>query len=254
MKHIILSIVIVFVGYTALNAQQFIQAGTIEYELKYNLKKNMNGEDFWDQMMMEKVPEFKVGYFTLTFDKNKSIFKFDRWKSKDGIPQYLLRSDEETFYYTDFVNQKYYYLKSLYGNNFDIADNLQKAKWQINSETRDIAGFKCRKATTVLFDSVYVFAFYTDEIVPPVGPITLHGLPGAIMGITIPRLYTSYVATKVTVAGVKPPTEPKIPSKAMTKEAYLTFVEGKAKEWFRWGDDAEQRKKAREKFLWEMQL
>ena len=235
-------------------AQNFIQSGAIEYEMKYNLKKNNEGGDFWEEMRMQNTPEFKVGYFNLTFDKSKSIYKFDRWQNKDAIPAWLRRSDEESVYYTDLSNEKYYRIKSYFGNNFDITDTLQKLKWQIGSETREIAGFKCRKATTVLFDSVYVFAFYTDEIVPTVGPIGLYGLPGAIMGITIPRLYTSYLATKVMVNGVKPPAEPKMSSKAMSKDAYMKFIDEKAKDWFRWNDDALARAKERQKFLWEMQL
>lgn len=241
-------------GWISTDAQAFIEAGTIEYELKYNIKKNMNGEDFWDEMMMDKVPEFKVAFFHLNFNKNKSVFSFDRWQNKDALPTYMRRGDEETLYYNNLEEQKYYRVKSFYGNQFNIADTFQKMKWQISSETREIAGYKCRKATTVLFDSVYVFAFYTDEIVPSVGPLGLQGLPGAIMGITIPRLYTSYVATKVMVNGVKPPADPKISSKAFSNAAYLKFVDEKAKDWFRWGEDAEKRKKAREKFLWEMQL
>ena len=77
-------------------------------------------------------------------------------------------------------------------------------------ETRNIAGFNCRKAYTILFDSVYVFAFYTDEIMISGGPLGIHGLPGMILGITIPRMHTSWIATKLQINGVdtsiiKPP-------------------------------------------------
>ena len=65
-----------------------------------------------------------------------------------------------------------------------------------------IAGFNCRKAYTVLFDSVYVFAFYTDEITISGGPVGLHGLPGMILGVTVPRMYSSWIATKVNITGV----------------------------------------------------
>ena len=65
-----------------------------------------------------------------------------------------------------------------------------------------IAGFNCRKAVTKIFDSVYVFAFYTDEIIISGGPCSINGLPGMILGVTIPRLYTSWIATKVMLNGV----------------------------------------------------
>jgi GLPGLI family protein len=54
-----------------------------------------------------------------------------------------------------------------------------KIEWKLSpNETREFAGFMCRKATGVIFDSVYVFAFYTDEITVSGGPMGLHGLPG----------------------------------------------------------------------------
>jgi GLPGLI family protein len=75
--------------------------------------------------------------------------------------------------------------------------------WKLSpTETREIAGFNCRKATGVIFDSVYVFAFYTDEITISGGPMGINGLPGMILGVTIPRMFTSYIATKLQVAGV----------------------------------------------------
>ena len=52
-------------------------------------------------------------------------------------------------------------------------------------------------------DSVYVFAFYTDEITISGGPCTINGLPGMILGLTIPRLYVSMLATKLMVNDVQ---------------------------------------------------
>ena len=76
-------------------------------------------------------------------------------------------------------------------------------EWKmVPNETREIAGFTCRKAQAVIFDSVYVFAFYTDEITVPGGPMGIHGLPGMILGITIPRMFTSWIANKVVITGV----------------------------------------------------
>ena len=75
-------------------------------------------------------------------------------------------------------------------------------EWRLTNENRVIAGFNCRKAVAKIFDSVYVFAFYTDEILIPGGPCSINGLPGMILGVTIPRLFTSWIATKVTLTGV----------------------------------------------------
>ena len=102
-------------------------------------------------------------------------------------------------------------------------------------ETRLIAGFNCRKASTVLFDSVYVFAFYTDEITINGGPMGLHGLPGMILGVTVPRMYSSWVATKINVATVD---EKKIASpankKSKTKDEILKKFMKRAEEDGKW--------------------
>jgi GLPGLI family protein len=42
-----------------------------------------------------------------------------------------------------------------------------------------------------------VVAFYTDEILVSGGPESFHGLPGMILGLAVPRLYTTWFATKV---------------------------------------------------------
>ncbi len=64
-------------------------------------------------------------------------------------------------------------------------------------EIRQIAGYECRKALTIINDSVYVVAFYTDKILLKGGPEGFNGLPGMIMGMAIPRLQTTWFATKV---------------------------------------------------------
>jgi hypothetical protein len=50
-----------------------------------------------------------------------------------------------------------------------------------------------------IFDSVVVIAFYTDEIIPTSGPESFGGLPGMILGLAIPRLHTTWYATKLEV-------------------------------------------------------
>ncbi len=51
-------------------------------------------------------------------------------------------------------------------------------------------------------DSVFVVAFYTDEITVPGGPESFSGLPGTILGLVINRVHTTWYATKVEVNSV----------------------------------------------------
>src|SRR5688572_5179859 len=92
--------------------------------------------------------------------------------------------------------------KNVYGSNFNVEDSIPAIQWKLSNENRMIAGFNCRKATGIIMDSVYVFAFFTEEIMIPGGPCSISGLPGMILGLTIPRLYTSYIATKIMVNDV----------------------------------------------------
>ena len=87
-----------------------------------------------------------------------------------------------------------------------------------------IAGFNCRKAVGKIFDSVYIFVFYAEEIPISGGPCAIRGLPGMIMGMTIPRLYTSWIATKVNVVSVNENViKPSAAKKMYFKKEYKDF-------------------------------
>ena len=83
------------------------------------------------------------------------------------------------------------------GEQSYIEDSLRAFNWKISDEVRTIAGFDCRKEVTSIFDSVVVVTFYTDEISVYSGPKNFYGLPGMILGLAIPRLYTTRFATKL---------------------------------------------------------
>ncbi len=235
MKYFIL---IVFSAFTLtpVEAQQFINKGTIEYEVKTNIKKTL-GNSSWAQMMQGKLPNYKTAYYTYTFANNKSLYRFDHWESKDLLPEFFRQSDEKSFWYTNFETGQYNMQKDVFGSAFNIKDSMVHIKWRLSNESRIIAGFNCRKATGILMDSIYVFAFYTDEITISGGPCTINGLPGTILGMTIPRLYTSWMATKITKndqqAEIAEPTSGK--NVFDSKKAYSTIIE-KTKGWMNGSD------------------
>lgn len=256
MKLKIFSAFILLFSFGQTRAQQFIDKGVIEYEVKSNLKKSI-GNSMWSEMIKDKLPEFNVGYYTLTFANNRSIYKFDRWDNTK-VPDYMRKSDEDNIWYFDYNKQEYSKQKSIGGTNLNVMDSIQKLDWKLSNENRMIAGFNCRKATAIIFDSVYVFAFYTEEITLPGGPISIHGLPGTILGITIPRLYTSWVATKVMVKNVDESViKPVTAKKYFSKEELKTLLEDRTKDWFDNEGDASERKEAQEqkfRFIWNSML
>lgn len=232
MKKIFASIIIL--ASLSASAQQFISTGMIEYEVRVN-NHRMFGDGFFGEMFKDKIPNFSTTYYKLTFDDNKTIYKFDRLNEKDKLP--WNNNPEENVWYNDLntstrVNQKF-----VFDQTYILSDSLMKMEWKlVPNETRDIAGFVCRKAQAIIFDSVYVFAFYTDEITASGGPMGIHGLPGMIMGVTIPRMFTSWIATRLEINGVKtniiaPPTKGKKKVAAELQQS----IEKVSKDWGTWG-------------------
>lgn len=229
-------------------AQTFINKGKVEYEVRTNIKKTM-GSGFWDELRKENLPDFKTGYYNLTFGDNKSVFKFDHWDNAK-LPAYM-KEDDENVWYMDLNSGKFAMQKSIYRSNLNIEDSIQKLKWKLSNENRMIAGFNCRKAEAVIFDSVYIFAFYTEEITYSGGPCSINGLPGLIMGLTIPRLFTSWIATKVEVTGINEATiKPAPAKKPMNMKAFQSLLNDRNKGWSDNPDEDKEWKEEIARFFW----
>ena len=253
MKKIIVAMVVVcFI--TKANAQQvFIEKANIEYEMTQNFKKMM-GSGNWAEMMADKMQTFKVGYYNLSFADNKSIFKFDRWKDKEKLPEWFAK-DDKTVWYNDFNTGKTSLEKDLIGSIVNVEDSIPKLEWRLTNESRVIAGFNCKKAVTKIFDSVYVFAFYSEEIMIPAGPASINGLPGAIMGLTIPRLFTSWIATKVNVNGVDVASiKPFVAKKPYNNASLKKFIDDRTSDWWSGDDESVENKQQKNRFVWGMLL
>lgn len=249
MKSIILLLTALFFSTSSI-AQQFINQAEIEFEVNTNLKKTMSNNS-WDEKMKDNLSELKTSYYTYIFAENKSIYKFERWSEKTRIPKYEKEEDEENIWYFDFDTKTMSIQKQIANTNFVISDSIANIEWKITNENREIAGYNCRKAVGKILDDVYVFAFYTDDITISGGPCSVNGLPGMILGLTIPRLYTSFIATKVNLkvnntVEIKP-----ISSKKTyhSKELKMLLTE-KTKDWFGYGVDEEEKKRQKNIFLW----
>jgi GLPGLI family protein len=196
MKKILSTILLLFC-IQCLPAQQFIKAGKIEFERRTNQHSFLEEEDMFDAMVKESLPKFAVTYYDLIFDEGKSLFKEGREPESRKIHwsiNYLTN-----IVYQDLANAYRVSQKSIFGSEYLIQDSLLKIDWKITNEPRTIAGFECRKAVARIFDTVVVIAFYTDEIIPSSGPESFGGLPGMILGLAIPRLHTTWYATKLEV-------------------------------------------------------
>jgi GLPGLI family protein len=235
MKKIFLSLFVF--SFFAAGAQQFINEGKIEYEVRVN-NHRMFGDGIWAEMIKNRVANFSTYYYNLYFKDGKAVYKFDRENAKDKIP-FGDNNREDNIWFNDYSSNTFIHQKFVFDGIYLLSDSLMKIDWKmVPNETREIAGFNCKKAQGIIFDSVYVFAFYTDEITTPGGPMGIHGLPGMIMGITIPRMFTSWIATKLELTDnaklITPPTKGK--KKQATE--LRTNVEKVTKDWGTWGQQS----------------
>lgn len=229
-----------------LSAQQlFISKGKVEFEKKENIFKTLDmlqeeesdGDNSWIEAIRKNTPQFSVTYFDLLFDENKSLYKPGRENdNQKANMQWLQSPASENIIFTNLRNGNHISQKNIYGSYFLIQDSARKVEWRITNETRDIAGFTCRKAVGKMLDSIYVVAFYTDQILPSAGPESFQGLPGMILGVAIPRLNTTWFATKLELVPVTDASLP-IPTKGkkQTETDFTKTLQILMKDWGKWG-------------------
>lgn len=199
MKWLLFYVPLLLFPYCALTQPRFIYEGSIEYERRINIHRQVSEEDGrseWFQNLVKTLQPFHSSMFTLQFSENQSIYK----TSGEFPPmpmEWLMGPAKENVVLTSFDKQSRTAHKSVYETGFLVNDSLNRVEWRVSDEKRTIAGFDCRKAVGIICDSVYVVAFYAEEIPVSGGPESFDGLPGMILGLAVPRLHTTWFATKV---------------------------------------------------------
>ena len=240
MKKIIITAVSLFIIQLSVNAQSlFITKGKIEFEKKVNVWKDIDswsdegdGND-WLQTMKKTIPQFEISYFNLLFDDTKTLYQPGRELPLDPkVPDWFRGPATDNIVFTNLDAQQSISKKTVFDNTFLIQDSSRKIDWRITGEQRTIAGFECRKAVGRIMDSVYVIAFYTDQITTNGGPESFNGLPGMILGVAIPRINTTWFATKLELVEVKPQdlTAP-VKGKKVDQASLLKQLQGPMKDW-----------------------
>jgi len=179
---------------------RFITHGKIEFEKRTNQHSLLDEESVWDEMMKKEFPKFASTYFDLYFDEHTSLYKPGREPENNKIHWAL--NYMSNIVYKDLDHGTALTQKSIFGSDYLITDSLRNVTWKISAEPRTIAGFECHKAVGKVFDSVVVIAYYTDEIIPSSGPESFQGLPGMILGLAIPRMHTTWYATKLELVDI----------------------------------------------------
>jgi len=217
---------------------RFTDNGTIEYEKSSNMyalmKKTYGANSNNDmrstyQTIIEQYqktqPQFKILRSTMVFGGNKTLYTPIVPDVPPANTFNSPMSEQLNTVYSDFNTQTSALLKNIADASFLVKDSVRKITWKITNETRDIAGYTCRRANGLVLDSVYVVAFFTDKIPVSGGPESFNGLPGMILEVAVPHENVTWIATKVTVADVPDATiaPPKKGRAVNNKQLYETL-------------------------------
>lgn len=186
---------------------RFVTGGTIEYEKTINMhaqiRKSIIAEnrDFYLKRFEEfkkSESQFKTLKSTLIFSKENALFspqatETDPAKYFDDLPEVK----QVNIVHTNLQAKKNIIQKKFYDETFLVKQNVRSIQWKVTNETREIAGFECRRANAIIMDSIYVVAFYTSQIPIPSGPESFGGLPGMILGVVLPHQNISWFAKSV---------------------------------------------------------
>lgn len=236
MKSIYLFIIAVSISFGAAAQTRFFGTVKIEFEKTlsvHQLFKEIEPE--WYERIKEHTPAQSISYFDFIGDTTQSIYQPGR-EVAQNTRNFFGNIANSNVVYNNYKTETTITQKPVFEETFLVQDSLANIKWKLTADTRTIAGFECRKAIGTLSDSITIFAFYTDELLITGGPEGIHGLPGMILGVGIPRIHTTWFATKVEVfdvnmKAVKPATK----GKKVTRDDMIQLLDKVLKQWGPYG-------------------
>jgi len=211
---------------------------TIEYERSVNtyaiIKKMLgkapmalDAEKF--ELYKKTQAQFKVLKSTLSYKSGKSIF-VPTLADISVRPLFNVPfAEQQNTVYTDFSSKRVIAQKDLSGDFFLLTDSVRNIQWKITDETREVMGFQCRRANALVLDSVYVVAFYTNDIHVSGGPELFSGLPGIILELALPHDNVIWKASKISFSGATVPIIPPQKGVPVNYEKLEQWFKSKAK-------------------------
>ncbi|MEQ8927036.1 MAG: GLPGLI family protein [Fulvivirga sp.] len=186
------------------SAQNF--KGKITYEENRKLDIKLDGGGIDDEIL-KHLPKNQTAQFELLFNPEESLYRLDQSKKEDE-PSAIINSHEaqiefkidntnaDNATYHDIKKEKVVEKRDFLGRTFLIKDQIEKQAWKITTDTKDILGYTCQKATYTQ-DSTEITAWYTTQIPLPIGPSKYTGLPGAVLEVSIDNGEVTYTANSL---------------------------------------------------------
>lgn len=182
-----------------------IRYGTIHYDVKINLSKRFSQNSnagpgggrggFAGGDKKNESNNYLNEKATLYFTDSMSIFVIH--------PLDEVKEQNKTFLTTtkmDFRNQTISTSINILGSQFYVRDTIPQCVWKFTGKNRDIAGVKCKQATTKLADGTKIYAWFDTAVLPAVGPESYTNLPGAILGLAYEDGSITYFASTISTS------------------------------------------------------
>ena len=161
--------------------------GVITYEIKTNMHRNIPEHR---QQMKEMIAEFSTEEAQLFFDPDESYYKpveaepepDMEGNQRSGMRMRRPRSE----IYLNQGKSRIISLREFMGKKYLVEDTLRMRPWKIGTETKEIEGYLCRKATIIDDErKMNVVAWYADALRPFLGPDNFNTLPGAVLLVDV---------------------------------------------------------------------
>jgi GLPGLI family protein len=187
---------------------KIVTQGVIEFEKTINMYKAIEAiSGTQNQQTTQKVERYKLEHSqfvklrsTLSFNAKATLFKpLEPTEQEIEESKITPLANQFNIVYKDLSTDTLFLEKNIFGKTFNVKDVAREIKWKLTSETRNIAGYDCKRANGVILDSIYIVAFYAKEIPISSGPETFMGLPGMILGIAFPYEHVTWFATNVKI-------------------------------------------------------
>lgn len=189
---------------------QVLMRGKITFERRTNLYKQFDDERM--RKMIDEKNKIKIDNFALYFNDSVSTFNYVAPEGGDPMSWMTMKNAV----YMNWKANKREVFYDFWGTSIILQDSLVHRQWKITDKTRNIAGYECTRAIWQKNDTTRIYAWFTTDIAPTVGPEIIGGLPGAVLGLATEDGGIVYFATLV--EKIAPTTEQLARPKSKGKE------------------------------------
>lgn len=177
-------------------------SGRIVFERKTNLKKIYKDNDRVKNFLKEDMT-WKIDSFSLYFNDSLTAFlPIESDVPDEGFMKYLT---SHNYIYKNYNQDERVVQMNMMGTEMIVKDTIKSRTWKVTESKRKIAGYWCRKSVWEVNDSTRIYAWFTVDLVPSIGPEGFDGLPGAILGLATEDGSVIYFAKRVNA--MSPPQE-----------------------------------------------